>query len=193
VADVRVATVERVAVHLGVDPASLTALQRARIEEALYASRGKVVEEIGRGELVQRAYVLTAQWPQPGYELTDWRAWPQVLDLDDHVEVVSATPDLDSGLFVLHLLLGIDAEKEDPIQRFILADAVAALSSDPSAGVGERALRSVSAEGQSITWVDAPTQAGLAGAAPTLASLRKYKRKVWHQPVGSTSRAWPYQ
>jgi hypothetical protein len=191
--EVTPATVERVAVRLGVDPAGLTPLQRERIEEALIDARTKVEEEIGRGALIQRAYVLTGQRPVLGYELTDWRAWPQTLGLDDFVEVVSATPELDDeDRFTVRLLLGIDALKEAPIQRFIIADAVASLSSDPTAKIGERAVRSVSAEGQSITWVDAPTQVGLAGAAPSLTMLRRYKRKVWQQSVGSVARPWPY-
>src|SRR5690606_8196728 len=103
--------------------------------------------------------------PDESYPLGDVQAWPEV-QCDDEYSVVSwaATPD---GLFTVQFLVGIDARQLQPIKRFVTAHAIKMLQDDPMlADAIRRPIRSVNAEGQSLTFETGSVADGAIGVAP---------------------------
>ena len=187
-----VVPVEQVARRLGLDPATLTEIQVQRITDAVTDATAVVEGELNRPlvpvEVTMRGaqpYLLTAGG------LLDRTSWPAVTTIADEVEITSATANAD-GSFDLALRIGLDGSKHAAIQGFIRAHAVEALRLDPGSGMGQLAVSSVSAEGQSISYEKRSTTDGAAGALPSLRSLRHWKRMSVYQGPSRKGPPWPY-
>src|SRR5690606_31407498 len=125
--------------------------------------------------------------------LGDVQSWPEV-QCDDEYSVVwwEATRD---GLFTVKFLVGIDARQLQPIKRFVTAHAIKMLQDDPMlADAIRRPIRSVNAEGQSLTFETGSVADGAIGVAPKLESLKFYKRRVAyraHAQYSPVVTLWP--
>lgn len=185
-----VASVEEVARRLGVHPA--TPAQAEVIEGQLWDAQGDVEGELNR-PLLPTQHVLTEMEPWPGYEHTDARAWPGLLDrFDDVVTVVSAVAQPD-GTYTLTVDVGLDAREVPAIRRYIVAAAVESARVNPDVALGGRRVTSVSADGQSVSYAAAQPEAGTAGAPPTMDALkRRYLKRSAFVRRLPESPPWPY-
>lgn len=184
-------------------PLPLTDEQRDTLTEAILDAQADVEAYLGQSPVP----VLHTQ--------TDAYAYPDGWDLTVHgdaqvLRVVSAVPVLDvagdpTDYFTVTYYAGIDA-RTDPelraIRRFVVAHAmnspeVTDLWKVATSTKGE--IRSVSAEGQSVSWSPATLGGGGAagsgapGALPTLASLDRWRlagRRVYQGRTRAGS--WPY-
>ena len=188
--------VEAVAARLGLDATALTPAQLDQIEAAIEDSEARVEMYLAR-PLIARTEVVTGLYPSYGYDLSDYRAWPQVAErFDDRYDVVAVAPaaDGDDGRFDVTFSVGIDVAGDpefEPILRFIRQDATAGLRADPTLPGVARLVKTVSADGQSVTY-DAPTGADAAGAAMTLAVLNRWRRRAAYQRRSVPLTPWPY-
>ncbi|HET9655449.1 MAG TPA: hypothetical protein VFP72_08850 [Kineosporiaceae bacterium] len=180
-----VASVDEVAVRLGVDPSTLTTAQRARIAAGLADAQGALESELNR-PLLPSQVVACGIYPVPGEDMASWRAW-RTHPWGDDVAVVSCVAAAGGGWDVT-ALVGIDARAIPDIRTWIVREAVAQVASDPASGMGQRAVKSVSAEGQSVTFESAPAPQGL--------TVEKLKRRWLRRGGGSRSvpheAPWPY-
>ena len=186
-------------------PLPLTASQRQTITEAILDAQADVVAYLGRA-ITPELRTEEHRWAWEGEE------WNLVALGDDPlIRVVSAVPETDpvTGLpgdyFTVTYLAGLDT-RHDPalrtIRRYVALHAmnspeVTALWKVVTNAKGE--IRSVSAEGQSVSWAPATlggggkAGSGEPGALPTLASLDRWRvagRRV-HQGKTRTS-DWPF-
>lgn len=186
---------EEVAIRLGV-ALPLTDAQRARIEQEIEGVQTDAANYINR-PVFAVFDTVTDQSAVYGYAVTDYRAFPQLLDLyNDRVTILAAT-DNGAGGYTVSVMVGIDGRNEPALTRYVLAAAAEAIRNDPSAGMGKRQVTSVSAEGQSISYkqdssssasgADAP-----AGSLPTLSSLSSLKRLSVHQSPRQPGPPFPY-
>ncbi|MEU1592776.1 hypothetical protein ABZ468_07920 [Streptomyces sp. NPDC005708] len=179
---------EAVAKMLGV-PLPITADQRGDLEAAIRNAQSDVVAYLGR-PVVPRIVSLSAATPCWTDNLEDTDAWP--LPEQDDIVQVSAYKDRGDGTYDAEFLVGLDGATEQPIVRYVTAHAAESERQRPG-GVGSegRRVSSVSAEGQSISYEQAPP-AGQAGALPTLDSLSRLRRKLY-APLNRPHRApFPY-
>lgn len=180
-----VVPVERVAARLGVT--APTAAQRAVIADAIRDAQADVVAYLGR-PITPTTVTETGRWPFAG----GWR-----LDLagdESEVEYVSVEPEIEgtgpaayaTGYFTVTYRMGLDVANDPalrPILRYVLESALnlpEVLTLYKSTGAqGE--LRTVSAEGQSVTFGSATlggggqAGSGAPGALPTLSSLDRWR------------------
>lgn len=126
-----------------------------------------------------------------------------VLAADAEVDVDTGAP---TGLFTVTFTVGLDVVNDPtlrPIRRYVLAHAMNSpevLRYWKSATKARGDVKTVSAEGQSITWSDATlggggdAGSGKPGALPTLASLDRWRlagRRVYQGRTQTT--VWPGQ
>lgn len=179
---------EVVAKRLGIPVESVTATQAEDITEAILDAQADVENALNR-PLIAEQVIRTGLHPAPGYAqtLTSEKAW--TVDFDDEftVETVEAE---EGGTYKVTFKVGLHAPNERPIVRYVTAAAVAELRARPTGGYGKRGVSSMSAEGQSITYDPAP-KGEEAGALPTLASLRRYKRFGAYKANRGPRAPWP--
>ncbi|MFE4575726.1 hypothetical protein [Streptomyces chartreusis] len=180
---------EAVAKELGV-PLPLTAEQRDDLLTAIRKAQADVVGYLGQ-PVVPQLVTRTALTPYVGRDdrLEDADSWP--FNVDDLVQV-SAYRVRQDGTYDVDFLVGLDGATIDPIVRYVTTHAAESERLRPGgAGSQGRRVSSVSAEGQSISYESAPTT-GQAGALPELASLSRWKRRLF-QPLNRPARPpWPY-
>lgn len=188
-----VCSVEDVAVRLGVT-LPVTATQREMIGDRIREAQADVEGYLNR-PLVAVARTLAGVWPQPPYDLTDYRAWP-VAQFDDFVEVLGAALN-DDSTYDVSVLVGLDGRRDPSVVRYVTAHAVETLRNDPSSGMGTHAVSSVSADGQSVSYADVSTatmtsNAGQPGSVPNIKTLSRLRRMaVYRRPTGHRE-PWPY-
>lgn len=193
---------EKVAVRARI-PLQLTAEQREIITDEILAAQSDVADYLGRESLMPHTFTETARFPWgDGWNL-------EALGDADLIEVVSAVAEEDvnglTGFYTVTYTAGLNA-RDDPALGGIRRYVVAHTMNSPTflsmwralpVGIAAREIRSVSAEGQAVSWspggFGGTGKAGEAGTLPTLASLDRWRiagRRV-HQ---ATTRAsdWPY-
>lgn len=185
---------DEVARRLGLE-VPLDAATLARVEDAISDAQADVQGFLGR-PLVAETVTLTGLWADAMWPLTDKRAWPQAREyLDDRYRVVSSVVNaVDADRFDVTFLVGLDVAGDpdlEPIRRFIRAAAVEGLRRDATFTAAGRAVTSVSAGGQSVSYEGAAGE-GAAGGVPTLASLKRWKRRAIRQPAARPFDPWPY-
>lgn len=200
--DTLVVSPESVAVKVNI-ALPLTPERRDIIVESIRDAQADVTGYLGR-EIVPTAYVEHDRYAYPdGWNLT-------ARGDDPVIRVLSAVPQLDSAgvptdYFTVTYLAGLDARTDPtlrPIRRYVTAHALNSpeftrMWRIATSTKGE--VRSVSAEGQSISYAAATlggggsAGSGAPGALPTLASLDRWRvagRRV-HQGATRTGN-WPY-
>ncbi|MGC4950905.1 hypothetical protein ACLQ2N_32535 [Streptomyces sp. DT224] len=184
------ASAEQIADKLKV-PLPLSAQQRETFRDAITDAQSDVAGYLMQ-PLLPQPRTLAGVHPVYGWDLYDARAWP-LHDVDDIVTVVSYSENPD-GSYDVQLLTGLNAAREEPIVRYVIAHAAESIRNDPGTAGGDgagRRVTSLSAEGQSVSYDAAPLE-GQAGALPTLASLAGYRKRVY-RPIPVTPAApWPY-
>ncbi|MFF0754404.1 hypothetical protein [Streptomyces sp. NPDC004267] len=180
------ASAEQIADKLQV-PLPLSAAQREAFRDAIADAQSDVAGHLGR-PLLPSPRTLSGARPLFGYDLYDARAWP--LDGVDDIVTVARVTEKPDGRYDVDLLVGLDADAERPIVRYVVAHAAEGLRNDPATGNGRR-VTSVSAEGQSISYETAPA-AGQAGALPTLDSLNGYRKLLLRPLPVAPAQPWPY-
>lgn len=166
---------------------TLTGPQREVIEDEILDAQDAVVGHLGR-PIAPEESVRTELSPKHGEDLMSWRAWG--LLFDDEFTVKSAVQD-EKGTYTVTFLVGLDGTKVRAIARYVRAHAVEAVRLNSSNQMGERAITSMSAEGQSLAFESTKIAAGDAGALPTLASLDKYVRRSAYQANRPAAPPWP--
>jgi choline dehydrogenase-like flavoprotein len=169
VRDDLVVSPETLAVKLGV-PLPLTAEQRAALIDALLDAQTDVRAYLGRPILPQ---VVTERrsWPPGGWLFVE----QPVLEVLTETEVLDENSQ-PTGYWDVTYLAGLDARSDErlrPIRRVVLAqaaqqDAAVRLWSTAGAGAatdgtGAKRVRSVSAEGQSVSYTYATPDSGGGG------------------------------
>lgn len=186
---------EDVAWRVGLD-LPLTAAQRQLLTESIRGIQGRVRAYLNRPLLPERR-TLSGYVPDPRWEDTDWRAWPEVLeDLDEIFTVVSVTET--NGLYTVVVDVGIDCANDPDTQvvrEYIGQGAANALRMNIETGVGQRTPSSVSTGDQSVSYpASRGTQAFggtfdrgslTAGSGLVLEDLSRLRRRTVHQ-----SRRW---
>jgi hypothetical protein len=194
---------ERLAVKVGI-PLQLTSEQREIAVDAIRDAQADVTAYLGR-QILPTVGVDTERWPWPrGWNLTG-------LGDEPLIRVLGSVPETDengdlSGYFTVTYLYGLDVVNDPtlrPILRFITAHA---MNSTAFTDLWKRVtrtkgeIRSLSAEGQSVSWTPATLGGGggkagdgSPGSLPTLASLDRWRiagRRV-HQGATRTT-DWPF-
>lgn len=184
-----------VAVRLGQDPAALTQAQTDYLTAKIEDAESDVLAYLNRDSLVAVETIAKQQYPVFGApDLSDWRAWPRLLDLFDDRVAVKSWVDNGDGTYDVTVLVGLDGANEAPVRRFVLAHAVESTRNDPSnMGLAKRQVTSVSAEGQSISYDKGSSTEGAAGSGPNIKTLARYKRLSAFSRQGPASPPWPYR
>lgn len=181
----------------------LSAEQRDTITEAILDAQADVEGYLGR-PIVPITYVETGRYPAPdGWDLVEHGDDPVLL-------VLAAIPETDpetsqpTGYYTITYTAGLDAKHDEvlrPIRRYVAAHALNSPEVTrlwtSTGGRGE--VRSISAEGQSISFGPASlggggsAGSGAPGALPTLASLDRWRLAGRRVHVAKTrARTWPY-
>ena len=182
----------------------LTPEMQSYIEEHIEDAEGDVQGYLRR-PLTARTETLEGLLPRPGGDLDDWKTWPQaVAQFDDHVTVDSYVVNAeDAEAFDVTFKVGLDVANDPelrPIKRWVIAAACEALRNAPEFAEAEvaRRVRTVSADGQSVTY-DTPSQSGgsdgggrLPGAPPPIDTLSQWRRTSVYTRPRPPTRAWPY-
>ena len=170
-------------------PGAPTTEQVERITDAIIDAQDAVITEVNR-PLFADIVTRTGLYPNNGHsdDLLTWKAWR--VNFDDDVTVRSATQDTD-GSYTVEFLVGLDGPNERAIVRYVTAHASEQIRLDPSSGMGKLAVRSVSAEGQSVSYETTSSGKEAAGALPTLASLRAFKRYGAFRANRPAAPPWP--
>lgn len=195
---VLIVPVEKVAPWVGLDPLLLTNPQTAVITDAILDAQAKVEAFLLRPITNPVQVTRTGLYPDPAADLGDYAAWPDARVDDSVVRVVSYTPTVGlDGAYDVVFAAGIDATTDPeftPIRTFVRQDAVATLMDSPVIPLSNRKIKSVSAEGQSVTYESAPQSPDAAGGALTVSALRKWKRYAVGQATARVDpRPWPYR
>lgn len=176
--------------RVGVDPEDTDLLLRAK--RAILDAQADVEGYIRRGLFpVERTLPSVYPVTSINWGLGDVRAWPDVLFMvQDVFTVVSSTPNGD-GSFQLVVNVGLDGLNESPIVRFVTRHAAETLRNDPVLfNTVQKRVKSVSAEGQSLTYELGSMAEGDVGAPPKLSSLARYRiPSVYTSPTPPT-RLW---
>lgn len=185
-----VVTPEEIAAKLGVT-VPLSDADRAVIEAAITDCQADVEAELNRS-IVPTQQTLQGVWPRLGYDLMDWRAWPQaseVYDDDIKPEFMTANPD---GSYDVTFTVGLDGANTPPVKRYVKAHTIESIRNDPDSGIGtNRLVTSVSAEGQSVSYATASVDAGAAGSLPNIKTLRAFKRRAVFRANRAGVSIWP--
>ncbi|MGL5816655.1 MAG: hypothetical protein ACRCYR_03760 [Phycicoccus sp.] len=179
-----VVSVEDVVDMLGIaDP---SAAQEARIEEELLAAHADIEDYLNR-PLIPVVVTRAGMWKDPRYDEMDWRAWPWAVDdYDDDVVVLDATVSSD-GSWTVELRIGFDGPGTPGVARYVKSHVREALTADPEFTAVGRKVRSVSAEGQSISYDTGSGAHGAAGSTGSLESLRRHRRYSAHRAPSRTT------
>jgi len=185
-----------VATRLGLDPAGLSPTVQARIEAAIEDTEAKVEAYLQR-PLVSDTSTVKDLYPTWGFDLEDYRAWQYVADRFDDVFTVDSYAPAASGqvgYYDVTFTVGLDVAADPSlgaIRAFIAQDAAAALREDPTFTAVTRAVTSVSADGQSVTYEKATTPEAI-GARLALTSIKRWRRvSIYARPAGVFT-PWPY-
>ncbi|SDH67149.1 hypothetical protein SAMN05421505_12022 [Sinosporangium album] len=179
---------ERVAARAGL-PLPLAPAQRAAIEEAVTDALAQAAAELGK---LPTPETITETGVRPGPR-GGWQ-----LSYDPVIAVESAAPESGqdghpTGLYTVTYRAGLDPATDrvygQALSRFVAAAAAASPMVRRLAQnvPGARLVRQVNVEGQGITYEDTPTSSsgsGGAGAAPTVDSLKRWKRRGAYQQPG---------
>ncbi len=190
---------ESVAVRLGV-ALPLTAEARETISAEIRSAMADVENYLNR-PLIPTEVLIPDARPSWDVDLWDWdRAWWPYNSAGwrDEVSIVGWTgPDAD-GQYKLRVAVGMDGSRVEAITRFVRLHATESVRSNTAYGLGSREVRSLSAEGQSISYVDAPSGGGsggsgaaAAGSMPTFDSLRRYKKPSIYMNPAPSGGVWP--
>lgn len=143
---------EEVAWRVGLD-LPLTAAQRQLLTSSIRGIQGRVRTYLKR-PLIPERRTLTGYAPDPRWEDTDWRAWPEVLaDLDEIFTVVSVTEA--NGLYTLVVDVGLDCVSDpatEVVREYIAQGSANSLRYNSDVGVGSRQATSVSTGDQSVSY-----------------------------------------
>jgi hypothetical protein len=168
-----------------------------KVEEAIRQAQGTVVAYLGQS-ITPRQVTLQHRWPH----LLGW-GLP-----DDDVRDFTAAPELDgsgalTGYYTLTYTTGLDAATDPalaPIRDYVVAAAMNAptlIRVWQQTATARGPAKTVSAEGQSITYSDATlggggtAGSGLPGALLALSSLDGFKvPPVWQRPSERIDRPW---
>lgn len=200
--DTLVVSPETIAVKAGIS-LPLSAEDRDTLTEAILDAQADVEGYLGR-PVVPITYVETGRYPGAD-------GWDLVEHGDDPVvTVISAIPETDAettqptGYYTVTYTAGLDARREEvlrPIRRYITAHAMNSPEITRlwvTAG-GRGQVKTVSAEGQSITFESATlggggnAGSGNPGALPTLSSLDRWRLAGRRVHVARTrTTVWPF-
>lgn len=160
------------------------------ISDAIVDCQSDVVNYLNRPIFAYQA-VLSGIYPVTGYPLEHWRAWPDAQQYDDMITVVSSVA-YPNGSFDVTFKVGLDGPNDPRVVRYVKAHTIQSLLNDANSGMGKRQVTSVSAEGQSVSYVDGSVAEGAAGSLPNITTLRALKRLAVHRSVarGPVS-VWP--
>jgi hypothetical protein len=193
-------------------PLPLSAADREVIIGAILDAQADVSGYLGRRSLMPSTYVQHGVAPSYYGD----GSWTLTAHGDEEiVSVTSATPEATggvlTGLYTVEYVAGINVrenEEYSPIRRYVRAHALNSpefnrLWQASETGKAARTVRTVSAEGQSVTFEnasagggsssDAKPGSGAPGALPTLASLDRWRvagRRVYQGPTRTGQ--WPY-
>ena len=157
--------------------------------DAIEDAQADVEAHIGR-TIVPQVLTVENLLPDTAYPLTENAAWPQVTADDTYrvrsVEQVGAA-------YTVTFLLGLDGAAEAPILRYVRAAAVESLRNNPKVGDAmPKRIRSVSAEGQSLSFDNGSTADGASGSLPNIKMLDRYKMpRAFRRPTAPAT-LWPY-
>ena len=182
-----IVTPEKVAARAGFT-GSITDLYEELVDFILDAQAD--VEAHLRRSIVRSERVVNGETPYDTTNLSDVAVWPAaaVLSMEDDVEVKSWALQPD-GTYTVTFYVGLDGAEVRPILRYVTEHAAAMFKA--KAMPQDRTVRSVSAEGQSISWEGTPTSGP--GAPPTLDSLNHWRRysSAFHPSRRATQPVWP--
>ena len=185
-----VVSADDVASKLGLT--AITSTQRERIEEEIVARQTDAANYINR-DIFGVLDTATGMLPRYGFPMSDWRAWPALLDrYDDRVTVLAYRVGADGGSYDVDVLVGLDGRNEPALTRFVMQSAVEGLRNDGSSGLGKRLVTSVSAEGQSVTYDKLTAKSTDSGGQPDLDSLASLKRMSVFRTRASSNAEFPY-
>lgn len=143
---------EEVAWRVGIE-LPLTAAQRQLLTSAIIGIQGRVRAYLKRS-LIQERRTLTGYAPDPRYEQTDWRAWPEIMrDLDEVFSVVSVTEA--DGAYTVVVDVGydfVDDPQTQVVREYIAQGASNALRFNSDTQVGSRQATSISTGDQSVSY-----------------------------------------
>lgn len=183
-----VVTPAEVATALGLPNPSEDELER--VAEAIADAQADVEEYLNR-PLIPHAATLTGISPLFGADLDSYKAWPDAEQFDDDITVKTRTANPD-GTYDVEFLVGLDGPNTRGIVRYVKAHAVRGLREDEAYGFPlKRVVTSLSADGQSITFVPRPDAEGAPGALPTMKSLRRHRRYSVFQRGRAVGDMWP--
>lgn len=182
-------------------PLPLSTDDREQIIECIRDAQADVTGWLGR-EIMPAAYSESGRYDVGGH----WN-----LQTDEQIiDITQVTAELSSGqptgLFTITYIAGINA-KDDPLLRPIVRYVTAHAMNSPefllmwkTATKAKGDIKSVTTEGQSITW-DKPTLggggvagSGAPGALPTLKSIDRWRiagRRVFQRAIRERA-PWPY-
>lgn len=149
------------------------------------------VEGYLKRPLVPVTETLTGINPLLGYDLDDYRAWPDAYNkFDDELAVTEMTPHPD-GSYDVTFLVGLNGPATRPVVRYVTAHTLRSLREDEQYGFPlKREVQSLSAEGQNIQYVARPA-AGDPGGLPKIESLVSYRKLNVFRRNRAQGDLWP--
>ncbi|HEY1177012.1 MAG TPA: hypothetical protein VGF17_12715 [Phytomonospora sp.] len=190
-------SVTEVAEWLDIPVPSLDNRQTNILTRSITSAQNKVAAHLNR-RLVAENHTLTELYWDSRYEQTDTRAWPEAAPYftDDYTPVTAVTSATDPAAYDVTFKVGLDVAGDPDcgiILDFILQDTLEALINSPFIAEVRRQIKSVSAEGQSVTYEARPTTPAAAGGALTLDSLIRFRRYAVGHGAATDQRPFPYR
>lgn len=192
-------SIDAVLVELNQDPSTVTALQRAKVEQRIQGAQSKVLAHLGRDRFEAQTIVTPGLWFDTRYQPTDPDAWPDAPMFNDTARYIAHMPNADDpDLYDVTWHVGLDLGTDStlqPIKDWILFDAAESLVGDPLFPTAPARVTSISAGGQSISYDKRPGAPGVAaanGAPITLEDLNRWRRINIGGPSTPTPAPWPY-
>jgi hypothetical protein len=193
---------ESVANGLGLEYPLDDAIQDKIILQTIEATQAKVELFLNR-PLVAKVVTVPALAADDRYELDTIDAWPEAKGMfNDRYRVQSSVANTaDPTLYDVTFAVGLDVANDPElasILTFIREDSITACSNNPRFTAVARIVRSVSADGQSVSYTEQTgrnaqqANADIAGAQLTLNDLRKWKRLPIFQRHTPSAPPWPY-
>lgn len=183
---------EDIAAELGLVYADLSTTDKALVARKAARAESRVSDYLNR-PLTPVVSTVEDLLPLGDENHRDYRTWPQVAGKwDDRYDVVTveAAASGEEGLYDVTFAIGLDVATDAAlasIREFIISDAAERLAQDPRFTAVERAVVSVSAGGQSVTY--ARPEGNAAGAPVDIATLRRWKR----MPAARVNTTVPFQ